>query len=66
MAGILRKRRGLRGKERKGHFVVVTWWVDLKEEEVKMKRMERAVRKRSGKDGRLRVVASFPLPLAFK
>lgn len=47
MAGILRKRRGLRGKERKGQVVVV--W-DLVE--VKRKQTERAVRKRSGKEGR--------------
>lgn len=53
MAGILRKRRGFRGKERKGQFVVVGVLWDL--EEVKRKQTESAVSKRSGKEGRLRL-----------
>ncbi|KAJ1418041.1 hypothetical protein SESBI_16163 [Sesbania bispinosa] len=51
MVGILRNRRGFWGKERKGHPVVVPWW-DL-EEVVKKEHTESAVRKRSGKLGRL-------------
>lgn len=56
MAGILRKRRGLRGKERKGQLVevVVVLW-DL--EEVKRKQTESAVSKRSGKEGRFVIVS---------
>jgi len=53
MAGILRKRRGFRGKERKGQLVVVGVLWDL--EEVKRKQTESAVSKRSGKEGRLRL-----------
>lgn len=56
MAGILRKRRGLRGKERKGQLVVVVV-VELDLEEVKRKQTERAVRKRSGREGRLIIVS---------
>lgn len=48
MAGILRKRRGFRGKDRKGHLRETLNLV----EEVKRKQTERAVRKRSGKVGR--------------
>jgi len=55
MAGILRKRRGFRGKERKGQLVVVGVLWDL--EEVKRKQTESAVSKRSGKEGRLRFVS---------
>lgn len=51
MAGSLRKRRGFRGRERKGQEVVVV--VVWEREEVKRKQTERAVRKRSGKEGRL-------------
>ncbi|MCI47821.1 hypothetical protein A2U01_0069063, partial [Trifolium medium] len=44
MAGILKKRRGLRGKEKKGQFdVVVVLWNLV--EEVKMKQTESAVSK---------------------
>lgn len=57
MAGILRKRRGLRGKERKGQLVVVGVLWDL--EEVKRKQTESAVSKRSGKEGRLRLRLRF-------
>jgi hypothetical protein len=59
MAGILRKRRGLRGKEKKGQFdvvvvvVVVLWNL----EEVKRKQTESAVSKRSGKLGRFEFVS---------
>ena len=61
MAGILRNRRGLRGKERKGHLVAVMFR-DLKDEdEVKRKQTESAVRKRSGKDGRATTRLSWRL-----
>lgn len=53
MAGILRKRRGFRGIERKGQLVVVGVLWDL--EGVKRTQTESAVSKRSGKEGRLRL-----------
>lgn len=57
IAGILRKRRGLRGKERKGQLVVVVVVVLWDLEEVKRKQTESAVSKRSGKEGRLDIVS---------
>lgn len=57
MAGILRKRRGLRGKEKKGQFDVVVVVVLWNLEEVKRKQTESAVSKRSGKLGRFEFVS---------